>query len=214
MESVILLKPEEIYFLGSLLDAKYLDYAYMAAMDDIGTNMVMFRKKVQDSLVKKGFLLEDFSGNLEVKRELKELLEPVYNGEFETECSLLQKGEDKTAQIIKFHFLNGKITKVTLEDNMLTLKSVTEQDIDSIITSLLPQNYDNLELKDGENFDKDKAEGIISIKTCLVGKSSSVDLFALCNDVVYREDDKGQVVPVTASEFRSKVHSRLSGGDK
>ena len=50
VENEITLSPEELYYLGSVLQAKYIDYAYVAAMDDIGQNYALFESEAKESV--------------------------------------------------------------------------------------------------------------------------------------------------------------------
>ncbi len=90
MEKEIILTPEELYYLGTLLQAKYIDYAYVAAMDDIGQNYKLFEKETGAALVSKGILLEDFSGNTEISEAAAGLLRPIFFGETETSIDICE----------------------------------------------------------------------------------------------------------------------------
>lgn len=38
MDNEIVLSAKELYYLGKLMQARYIDYSYIAAMDDVGKN--------------------------------------------------------------------------------------------------------------------------------------------------------------------------------
>ena len=75
--------PEELYFLGELLHADHLDYAYLAAMDKNIAGPLM-EKESKASLVNRNILFEDFSGELSPNGDYLELLDPVFFGALET----------------------------------------------------------------------------------------------------------------------------------
>ena len=63
----LILSPEEIYYIGKASGGKYLDYDYIAAMQDIGKRGKIKAQEILDGLERKGYAEEDFLGNLEVE---------------------------------------------------------------------------------------------------------------------------------------------------
>ena len=91
----LLLSPEEIYYIGKVSGGKYLDYDYIAAMKDIGKRGKIKQQEILDSLERKGYAQEDFLGNLEVEPACIEILQPLYQGMYESELILREEaGED------------------------------------------------------------------------------------------------------------------------
>lgn len=81
MDNEIVLSAKELYYLGKLMQARYIDYSYIAAMDDVGKNYSVFESESEKSLSDKGCIEEDFAGEKEVNPVLECLLEPVFFGE-------------------------------------------------------------------------------------------------------------------------------------
>lgn len=79
----LILSPEEIYYIGKVSGGKYLDYDYIAAMQDIGKRGKIKAQEILDGLERKGYAEEDFLGNLEVEPACTEMLQPVYQGMYE-----------------------------------------------------------------------------------------------------------------------------------
>ena len=63
---------------------QYLDYDYIAAMQDIGKRGKIKAQEILDGLERKGYAEEDFLGNLEVEPACTEMLQPVYQGMYES----------------------------------------------------------------------------------------------------------------------------------
>mgnify|MGYP000429586944 CR=1 FL=1 len=74
MENAIKLTAEELYYLGGLMQAKYIDYDYISAMGDIQKNYRMYESNAVDGLAGKGLIEEDFSGEITVSVSIEELL--------------------------------------------------------------------------------------------------------------------------------------------
>ena len=45
MDNEIVLSAKELYYLGKLMQARYIDYSYIAAMDDVGKNYSVFESE-------------------------------------------------------------------------------------------------------------------------------------------------------------------------
>ena len=51
----LILSPEEIYYIGKVSGGKYLDYDYIAAMQDIGKRGKIKAQEILDGLERKGY---------------------------------------------------------------------------------------------------------------------------------------------------------------
>ena len=92
MGKTITLSPQELYFLGTVLDARYIDYDYISHMPDIQKRYSVHEQETMSQLADKGYVDEDFSGNVTVNDEIRELLEPVFFGEIEARQKKLENG--------------------------------------------------------------------------------------------------------------------------
>ena len=106
----LILSPEEIYYIGKVSGGKYLDYDYIAAMQDIGKRGKIKAQEILDGLERKGYAEEDFLGNLEVEPACTEMLQPVYQGMYESE--LILREESGASVHYKFHHMENRITSV------------------------------------------------------------------------------------------------------
>ena len=106
----LLLSPEEIYYIGKVNGGKYLDYDYIAAMKDIGKRGKIKQQEILDSLERKGYAQEDFLGNLEVEPACIEILQPLYQGMYESELILREEAGESVHY--KFHHMENRITSV------------------------------------------------------------------------------------------------------
>lgn len=84
MGDMLTITPTELYFLGTLLKARYIDYAYIAAMPDIQKRYEFRRQEALKALDERGIIDEDFSGNVEVDDDIAALLTPVFQGTIES----------------------------------------------------------------------------------------------------------------------------------
>lgn len=210
MEKVILLKPEELYYLGRFLRAKYIDYAYIASMDDIDKNYSLFESETSSSLVSKGIFSEDFSGNIEIDKEIFSLLKPIFFGQTETSLDICTIGENNTVSINKFHFLEKNITMVTGKDGNLVIKSVDEVELKEKVEGLVKDNYD-VKTAICEEFDKEKATRFIAAKGTKVGQSAVVYIYLEADGIIYRESGEDELECLSREDFVNSVYKVIKG---
>ena len=210
MDKEIVLSAEEIFYLGKMMSAKYIDYAYVAAMTDISADLQSFEKDTQSKLVKKGYLSENFSGDIELDEEIKCILEPVFFGETETELNVCKKGDVNTVNCIKYHFYDNKITKIRTSFGDLIVTSVdsleAEKDLRDIANSL---NFSE-EIKPVNDYNTEDVSVIISGKAVKIGEKSEVMAFFCVDDnVVYEENDVTH--STTKEQFLSDLGKIIRG---
>ncbi len=209
MQNQIVLSPEELYYLGSVLQAKYIDYAYIAAMNDIKQNFPLFEQETKTSLISAGILMEDFGGNVEVDGVALKLVKPIFFGESETSVDVCHLGESNVVHIYKFHFYDGVATMVTGEEGKLILKSVDQMAIREFANSLLPQGY-RAEKETVPNVDKEGITRFLAVKSIEVGKMAVVKTYIEAGGILYQETQAG-IESVTGEEFLSDVYGIIKG---
>lgn len=206
MEKKLILLPEELYFLGSLLQAKYIDYAYVAAMEDIDSNRAVYESTSRAALVNNGILTENFSGDLEVDPQALAMLKPVFFGEFEACVDISIVGSARAAGTFRFHYFEGAITMVqSTTEGKLAISSVDAEQLRSIVKDLLPVGYHLEASSQVEEIPSDKVSRIIAVKNTLIGKSAVVRLFLEADGVIYGETDSEYAQSMTAEMFENTV---------
>ena len=188
MQKEIILTPEELYYLGSFLQAKYIDYAYVAAMSDIKQNYSLFENETKAALVSSGILMEDFGGQVEIDEEISNLLKPIFFGEVETSLDICLLGEKNSVSVHKFHFYDGIITMVTGDNGKLIIRATDQLGIKNIVENLLPDNYDAISTT-VDKIDENKVTRFIAAKNVFVGEKSSVKTYLEVEGIFYHETD-------------------------
>lgn len=215
MKKEIILTPEELYYMGALLRAKYIDYAYVAAMSDISQNREIYESTSRDGLAGKEVLMEDFSGNLEVNAEAKNLLEPVFFGELESAVNIacLEAEGDRKLYNRRFHFYEGRITATVMGPEGILLQAVDDGQLQTWIAGLLPEGYqaDTETIPAGE-IDRKQISRIIAVKSNQVGKRSAVEIYVEYNGKIYQEKQRGKASVLSAKDFCLEVYRGVRGG--
>lgn len=209
MDKEIILSPEELYYMGRFLQAKYIDYAYVAAMSDINHNYALFEKETRNSMIASGYIMEDFAGNVEVDQKITDLLNPIFFGEVETSLDICDIGDENTVSVYKLHFYDGVTTMVTHKDGKLLIKAIDQLGIKKMVEDLLPEGY-NAET----NIITEPTEKIvtrfIAVKSILVGKTSVVKTYIQADNILYQENEE-RIQSVSKETFISDVYGIVKG---
>lgn len=214
MKKEIILTPEELYFMGVLLQAKYIDYAYVVAMGDIQQKRGIYESESREKLAEKGILMEDFSGNLEVDEEAGKLLEPVFFGNLESFVDVvLMEGEGR--RILpgrRFHFREGRITSTVMGKEGIFLEAVDEGWIQTWVAGFLPEDYAREQAYiPVAQINRENISRIITVKSTLVGEKSAVEIYVEADGSVFAEKADGQAMVLSKEQFGLEVYRGLRG---
>ncbi len=214
MKKEIILTPEELYFMGSLLQAKYIDYAYVAAMGDIQQRRGIYESESREGLAEKGILMEDFSGNLEVDEGVGKLLEPVFFGNLESsvDVALMEEEGRRVLPGRRFHFYEGRITSTVMGEEGICLEAVDEGWIQAWVAGLLPEDYAGEQAYVSvTEINREKISRIIAVKSTLVGEKSAVEIYVEADGRIYAERAHGQAMVLSREQFGLEVYRGLKG---
>lgn len=181
-----ILSPEEIYYIGKVSGGKYLDYDYVAAMKDIGKRGKIKQQEILDSLERKGYAQEDFLGNLEVEPACIEILQPLYQGMYESELILREEAGESVHY--KFHHMKNRITAVECRSQEYRIRVQDKEGIERMLSPLLENNVQT-EKKEAY-IATDQAERSIILKGTHIGKDTCLYFYAEKGGYFYEMDPK------------------------
>ena len=210
MNKEIILSPEELYYLGSLMQARYIDYAYVSAIRDTKKSYKLIAQESKAKLVDAGILMEDFGGDLELDTNVRQLLAPIFYGEYETTLDVCKVGDEKSAiQVCKFHFFDGMITMVTAQQGKLEIKTIDQLVLRQLVEALVPAGYAAETQEITEQLDVTVTRLIVA-KNILVGQRSTVSTFLEADKVLYQEQAEG-IRSLSKDDFISTVYDIIKG---
>lgn len=204
MDKKVKISPEELYIIGKTLNAKYIDYAYVATIKEIGASFDLFEKEATDGLVSKGIMVEDFSGNVMLKDEVQELFKPVFFGEIETSLDLCKVFEPKTITTMKFHFYENSITKISYVDGLVVAESVSKEDIKKTVKEIVCSDLTEQASSESE-FNKEKVEKLIVAKSNRISKEATIASYLESEHRIYVEDKTGPVICLDPTAFLNEI---------
>ena len=210
MAQNILLTPGELYFLGKLMQARYIDYAYVAGMDDISQHRDLYEKETTASLVRKNILMEDFSGDVEIDPGCEDLLRPVFFGETETSMDAVTASTGSVTAV-KFHYLDGKCVSVSVVPAGLLLNETDETAVREMVSSLVPEDLPAFEPKTVDELPREKIDRIYAFKKLHIGSSSERYYAVLSEGNFYTTNAEGDLASVSAVDFVKRAYETIRG---
>ena len=187
MGKTIILAPQELYFLGTVLNARYIDYDYISHMPDIQKRYSVHEQETLALLTDKGYVDEDFSGNVFISDEVRELLEPVFFGEIEARLMAGEPGDGELDRC-NFHFLENIITRVTGED-ALTITEYGNAEFREAVENCFAGYGRSPE---AEAFDEQKIEKVVSVICAKANVGSYRKTWLCMNGIIYQAAENGE----------------------
>lgn len=205
--------PEELFYLGTVLQAEYIDYDYVAGMGDIQKNYALFESDAKQSLTNKGVLQEDFSGNVEIDLEEKRLLEPIFFGKLETAFDMHANDAEGECFISwRFHFYEGAITFVAFVEDGLMIQEVDlatiKKSIESVITKELKSDKFETE---ADKLEEEKVECTLVVRTNQIGEKITNALYVGYDGYMLTENESGLAVSVAYDALVEEIYQKIKG---
>ena len=211
MGKEIALTPKELYYLGILMQAEFIDYDYVAIMEDIESNYAGFQSECEASLTQKGILIESFTGNAEIDKDADRILNPIFFGRTESSVNDMDVEKNGQVEVTKFHFLQDSVTMVREKNRELVLREVTRDDMRQFIADLLNVGYNQTEKMVRGEIKENEYSRLISFKNTCLDSPSSVNIVAEIAGVFYRKNATGEVESLTKQEFEQFGYEWIKG---
>lgn len=211
MQQEIALSPRELYFLGGILKARYIDYVYVSAMGDVQQNFQSHRRQAMRSLTEKNLLREDFGGNITLADGVKQILEPVFFGPMETTVQLYLPGQGQI-RTWRLHQLEQKITLVEMTDDEITLLVAGERQLDRLVQRLLPPTKAQTPKRP---LDKMYVTRVVTLRQARVGTPAHEEIWVEQDGIMYRDSHDNDIpITLTADAFAQQMLMTLKGERK
>ena len=143
-------------------------------MQDIGKRGKIKQQEILDSLERKGYAQEDFLGNLEVEPACIEILQPLYQGMYESELILREEAGESVHY--KFHHMENRITSVECHAQEYRVRAQDKEGIEKMLYSLLEEDVHTGERE--AYIAIDQAERSIILKGTHIGKDTCLYFYA------------------------------------
>ena len=206
MTEELKLSMKELYFMGKFMKGKYIDYSYLARMEDIEKNYAVYKQDTKTSLIRKGVLWEDFSGNMETEPIYLRLLHPVFFGETETAVCMARiiDGREYTTSC-RWHFEpeQGVLCEETEEGICICL--ATKEKTVRMLRSLFPAVAEPAVHGRLRTLQSIHADQVVSLKAVSVGQESRVYRYLQENGRLYELRDDSSLLPLGKEQFLQKA---------
>ena len=202
--SRLVLTADQIYALAYILDAKYLDYYYIS-LANRGNDNKLWLSEITKQLVSQAVLVEDFSGDTSIDPEIEEIVKPLYFSDKESSLDINIFGDNEENIGYRFHFLDDKMTMTKLVEDGFEIIDASPDDIQKIVSAILPANYSAESEKANVKFDAEKVSRVFIVKNIEGNAKSTIATFVETEGVVYEEDTDDIVYSVSGEDFKDKL---------
>lgn len=201
METKLVLTPMQFFYLGSLLDASYIDYSYVSAIESFEESFKLLENEIVTELIQKGVVSEDFSGNKVIDEDYIELLSPVFSGNKEIELSECSFLEPSLFKCFKFHYSDKGITCICPKDDSFEVSSVSSDMINALINEI-SSNFKNEEAgSDCLNIDDIEVSGLLSVKFYGLNTESIVRNYIISDRSLISVNEDDELVHIRTESF-------------
>ena len=201
MERKISLTAAELYFLGRLMQAKYIDYSYISMMNDIERNYRFAESKALDSLEKKSIISEDFGGDVSVEEDYKKLFDPVFFGRSVASAELLIPIESGNCSFNKFHYKDGRLTLANITRKRIVFSEYDKRSLESFLLSIAGNLSEDKEPASPDEDIVTSPDRVILLKYTSFGEESMVIQLNIYKKRLYIIKDKGSYEPISISQY-------------
>lgn len=201
----IKIRPEELYFLGELMQAQYINYEYIAAMPDISQAYAAEKTNAIRNLGERGLVSESLRGGIRVSPDLQTLLRPVFFSKTENSLRILTLKPEHALEILRFHVLDGSVTMMQMTQKQMKLTAVTEEDIRTILQTKLR----TCPPKDDGKHQPNAAECAVCASSSKVGVGTHQKMFLLQGSDWYCASTSGELVSIPADVMIEQIVSVL-----
>lgn len=208
MEEKLVLTPEQLYFLGTVMEAESINYDYIAAMGEVQRNYSRAQRKSMDDLARAGLLRMRLGGEAVLRPTLETLLRPVFFGRKESSLEIFRLKKEKTHDIFRFHWLENAVTQVQQTKDRLILSASGQEQLESLIAEQVRNMERPMRM---EQFFEESVTRILTAKRATVGESSTgIILFEVFGGL-YSMDENEKLHAIPASQARAMILAELKG---
>lgn len=211
MKDEVRLTPGQLFYIGKVIDAKHMDFAYYAAMENPGEDFRLFETKLRDEVINAGIVSEDFRGNIKIDDEVKSLILPVFESDIESTIDVCYKDDVEAPIMYKFHFANDFILKVTVDGDYFVFTQSNETEVCELLSDLIPDmglDYSEEKLMD---FDSSQVKSIMSFKHIKLGLTSEVRTYFVVEGKLAYENSSNEVYAIGPDTFEDQVKTLILG---
>ena len=200
----LVLSAKQLYYLGTVVGAKYIDFAYIAAMGEPENSFRIFVSGVKEELGNKNIITENLSGDLDVDQSVVEALRPVFFGNAEVVVEECINSSSPVVNSYRFHLLEDKITCIKNAEDGFVVYSAVDSEIKAIIDSLVMKITDTGDDISNPAAMQMKVDRILAVKRLKIGKLSVVDTYLELDGTLYQESED-VLLKVSADSFVSSA---------
>lgn len=208
MENMLTLTPEQLFFLGTFMNAEHINYDYIAALSELRRNYSRTRRKCLDDLTEAGLIRQRLNGEISLRPAPKKLLNNLFFGKKESALEFFTLGKQTARTAFYFHWSDDTVTQVKMEHTMLALSESSAAQIEALVAKLVTGTEHPAP---AAHIQKEAVTRMITAKRATVGIGSTGIVLFEQPGGLYMLDDSGRPVGIPASQARQILLSELKG---
>lgn len=208
MDEKLVLTAEQLFFLGTLMDAEHIDYDYIAAMHEIGRNYQRVQRSCMSELAQMGIVRQRLSGETTLRPIPEKLLKNIFFGKTETILEVCVLGEQPERHAYRFHWLDGSVVQVQMEGKHLHLAESSREAIDALLTQYITTNA---QPRSADRIRKEAVTRILMAKRMEYGAQGAGAMLFEQDGGLYTVDDAAIPTGVTGQQACEMLLAVLKG---
>ncbi len=197
---------DELYFLGSELNAKYINYDYYKKISNIDNGTEVLFKEAKNSLSQKKYLSENFFGESQISEELKKAIKPVFfSGNF---LNIIVSSKSNYLEFVVTCYCNEDgISFVKAEE---TCVKVSQGFVEDDFKKFFSDANDCSDDPDITSVQLEETQNVIILKKFKNLEEQMPEVYIYCQGYIYRVlPDKKEFVSL--DEFYKMINELFKG---
>lgn len=209
MNQVKSLTSEELFFLGRQMKGPYIDYGYIAAMDDIQKSFAVHEMDNLSSLQDKGLVTEDFLGNVE-PTEKAQIYRPIFFAPEEGRLEICGPAGETKLIDLRFHIMEDSIIMTSMVKNTIQIWSFNAEELSSILDAFLDLPESSEESYEEEYSLQEAFKVYVACYGSVDGMSCRNVWFEI-NDKLFKEDSDSKICQVSPQQVVKCITDLFTG---
>ena len=142
MDQELVVRPEELFYVGKQMDGLYYNYDYYSAIpavDQGGGKKLLWG--CESSLAERGLLEENDEGDLTVSEAVKQMLQPIFFGERQAKVVSYPDIQKNEGYALYFHWFEDQCRMVWETKSGFSICAVKDSDVLAAIGAMLPDGH-------------------------------------------------------------------------
>lgn len=208
MDDKLVLTAEQLFFLGTLMNAEHIDYDYIAAMHEISRNYQRLQRNCIGELAQSGIVRQRLNGETTLRPVPEKLLKNIFFGKTETILEVCVLGEQPERYTHRFHWLDGTVVHVQMKGKNLHIAESSREAMDALLAQYVTTNA---QPKLADHIRKESVTRILMAKRTVYGSQGTGLILFEQDGGLYTVDDAAVPTGIPGQQASEMLLAVLKG---